>query len=87
MIISLPRLPEDHPDRALECQLSLEPAFQDLVRQAVAAGWTEADVAAAMIDLAHNHLKGILAHWRTQADVYRAEWTDQPNAPEPESDD
>lgn len=69
MIIPAPRFPEDHPDRAIDCQFQLEPAFQDLVMRAVAAGWTEDDVATAMVDLAHNHLRGIIADRKTQADI------------------
>lgn len=72
MIIPLPRIPEDHPDRAIECQFQLEPAFQDFVSRAVAAGWTVDDVAMAMIDLAHNHLRGVIADRRTQADISAA---------------
>jgi hypothetical protein len=69
MIIPWPRIPEDHPDRAIECQFHLEPAFQDLVSRATQAGWTEDDVAMAMVDLSHNHLKGIIADRRTAGET------------------
>jgi hypothetical protein len=72
MTIPSPRYPEDHPDRAIECQFALEPDFQDLVRRAVKSGWTEDEVATTMIDLAHNHLKGIIADRRTLLDIDEA---------------
>ena len=31
-------------------------AFQDLANRAVAAGWSEREVAAALVDLADNHM-------------------------------
>jgi hypothetical protein len=52
-----PRYPTDYPDRVLECQEALQPAFQqgvphtDMLALALAAGWTESDVNAALEEL------------------------------------
>lgn len=69
MDIAAPKVAADHPDRAIECQFVIEPAFQDLVRRAVAAGWTEDDVAPAMVDLAHSHLNGLVADRKVAGEI------------------
>lgn len=56
MSISPPDKPTDHPDRFLQCQEAIEDAFQDLVEQAVAAGWGEAETVAAVVELADHHM-------------------------------
>jgi hypothetical protein len=61
MTIPPPKIANDYPDRPLECQFAIEPAFQDLVGQAHEAGWSDSEVAAALIDLAHNHMRGMIA--------------------------
>jgi hypothetical protein len=61
MDISSPKLEEGHPDRSMKCHFTLEPGFQEFVRQAQAAGWTEDEVADAMLNLAHNHLTRIVS--------------------------
>lgn len=69
MNIASPKIANDYPDRPLECQFAIVPAFQDLERQARAAGWSESEVAAALIDLAHNHMSGMLADEKTQGRI------------------
>ncbi|GGD30619.1 hypothetical protein [Aureimonas glaciei] len=73
MSIQPPRLPEGHPDRSIECQFQIEPLFQAIVHKALAAGWTEDDVSAALLDLARNHIRGIIADRKTQADIGEAQ--------------
>jgi hypothetical protein len=53
--IPQPTLPADDPDRFLKCQDAVHIAFQDLADRAVAAGWGEQEVAAALVDVADNH--------------------------------
>ncbi|WP_292492104.1 hypothetical protein [Mesorhizobium sp.] len=55
-----PSCPVDHPDRGLQCQLALEPALQQLVQRAAESGWTEDEIAYALLDLAGARLKGQL---------------------------
>ncbi|MFK0276338.1 hypothetical protein ACIQUG_21890 [Ensifer sp. NPDC090286] len=43
-----------YPDRDLECQLAMEDVFQSVAEYGEAAGWTEREVAEALIELAHN---------------------------------
>lgn len=56
MKIATPKLNADHPDRHLVCQEAIEGSFQDLVEEAVSAGWDEAESVAAIIALAENHM-------------------------------
>lgn len=51
-----PKRPAGDPDRFLECQESLEVAFQSLIARAVEAGWTEAETCAAVIELTDHHM-------------------------------
>ncbi|BBD41400.1 hypothetical protein Amn_pc01150 (plasmid) [Aminobacter sp. Y103A] len=53
-----PSCPVDHPDRGLQCQLALEPALQALVERAAESGWTEDEIAHALLELAGARLKG-----------------------------
>lgn len=50
--IAEPGCASDHPDRGLHCQRALEPAVQELVESAAAAGWTNDEVAGALLELA-----------------------------------
>ncbi|HEV7305235.1 hypothetical protein [Ensifer sp.] len=43
------------PDRDLDCQMALEDVFRTVTDYAEAFGWAEREVAAALIELAHNH--------------------------------
>ncbi|SFL17766.1 hypothetical protein SAMN04488498_14813 [Mesorhizobium albiziae] len=47
-----PSCPVDHPDRGLQCQLALESALQELVERAAESGWTEDEIAYALLELA-----------------------------------
>lgn len=55
-----PCCPVDPPDRGLQCQLALEPALQQLVQRAAESGWTEDEIAYALLELAGARLKGQL---------------------------
>lgn len=50
-----PKREGPYPDRDLDCQLAIESAFRSVADSAGAAGWTEQEVADALIELAHNH--------------------------------
>lgn len=56
----MPRIPapkhsKHHPDRDLLCQEAMEAEFQSLAERAQAAGWSRAEVATALLELADNH--------------------------------
>lgn len=67
--IALPKQSEDYADRSLDCQFAIEPAFQELASQAKAAGWSEEDVSAALLELAYQRINGIAADCKTQLDI------------------
>jgi len=50
-----PKRESAYPDRDLDCQMAIECAFRTVADYAEAAGWTEREVADALIELAHNH--------------------------------
>ncbi|WP_287099990.1 hypothetical protein [Mesorhizobium sp.] len=52
----------DDLDRALQCRLALEPALQELVG-AANSGWTEDEIAHALLELAGARLKGRPREW------------------------
>ncbi|MEI3853584.1 MULTISPECIES: hypothetical protein [unclassified Ensifer] len=54
-ILSTPKRTGLYPHRDLDCQLAIEDVFQTLAERAEAAGWTDREVANALIELAHNH--------------------------------
>ena len=43
-----------YPDRDLDCQMAMEDVFQSVAEYGEAAGWSEREVADALIELAHN---------------------------------
>lgn len=61
MDIKGPTRPDDHPDLSLDCQMALESEFQALAERAVDAGWRPTDVANALVELADNHMLGLIA--------------------------
>jgi hypothetical protein len=42
-----------HPDRDVDCLISLVPAFRGLVQSAEDAGWTAQEIAASLLALTH----------------------------------
>ncbi|MBY3151420.1 hypothetical protein HFO56_03330 [Rhizobium laguerreae] len=67
--ISSPTHSDNAPDRHLVCQETLLLAFQDLIAAATDAGWNEREVAVAIIDLADNHLLGMVEMEKTSSIV------------------
>ncbi|MBB6484426.1 hypothetical protein [Rhizobium lusitanum] len=56
--IKPPPVSDGHPDRNLECQVALSDAFAELADKAIAVGWPEEEVAAALPALADNRMLG-----------------------------
>lgn len=54
-IFSTPKRGGAYPDRDLDCQMAMEDIFRAVAEDAQAAGWSEREVADALIELAHNH--------------------------------
>jgi hypothetical protein len=56
-----PILPEDSPDREVNCEVALEAAFAALLTASEAQGWTPQETAATLLKIATEHadrLKG-----------------------------
>lgn len=53
-----PRHNHEYPDRGIDCEFELEPAFQDLVERAQKAGWSAQEAYLAIISLCENHAIG-----------------------------
>ena len=45
-----------HPDRGVDCEDALRPAFQSLISQAEAAGWTAEEIESALLNLANDNI-------------------------------
>lgn len=54
MAIQAPRLHDDYPDRFIDCQMAIEDGVLQLLGDAQLAGWSRAEVLAAMIEVADN---------------------------------
>jgi hypothetical protein len=52
----------DHPDRFLRCQEAMEDAFARIGEAAAAVGWSEEEIAAALVELADNFMLAMLAN-------------------------
>jgi hypothetical protein len=52
-------------DHALDCELSIEPKFDELAEEAMAAGWSEDDVDAALLSLARHRILARIERERT----------------------
>jgi len=50
--MSAPAGPPGDPDRILDCEFYLEPAFNDLVDQALGAGWSNNEIDMALVAIA-----------------------------------
>lgn len=53
-MITPPRLPDDHPDRNLECQEALESRLVELIDTARRSGWAVGEITIALAELADN---------------------------------
>ncbi|ESZ09429.1 hypothetical protein X737_32940 [Mesorhizobium sp. L48C026A00] len=58
-----PSCPADHPERGLQCQLALEPALQELAQRAAESGWTEDEIAYALLERAGARLTECQRHF------------------------
>ena len=72
MSIKGPKHPANHPDRLIDCEFAIEPAFQAIIAAAIAVGWTEGEVTSAMIGLATNHAFGVVEDAETAAQLVTA---------------
>lgn len=72
MDITAPKHPLEHPERGIDCEFAIEPTFQAVITAAVAAGWNEAEVAEAVLELARNHIAGMLADQYMDTDIEAA---------------
>ncbi|TBZ14677.1 hypothetical protein [Rhizobium leguminosarum] len=54
--------PDGHPDRFLKCQEVIDDAFSLIAAAAVEAGWKPEEVAAALVELADNHVLALLVN-------------------------
>jgi len=55
-----PRRLGAYEDRRLDCQCSLEPIFDNVTRMALASGWTEDDVAYALLEFARTNIRALI---------------------------
>ena len=69
MSIASPKHPVDHPDRIIDCEFAMEPMFQAMAAEALAAGWTEDDVASAMLNLSAAQIRAMAADRQTRSDI------------------
>ncbi|MGO8163269.1 hypothetical protein ACC780_08860 [Rhizobium ruizarguesonis] len=53
---------EAHPDRFLQCQEAMDDALGAVAASAMAAGWHPEEVAAALVELADNHMLSVLTN-------------------------
>jgi hypothetical protein len=54
--ISSPQQPHEYPDRALDCEEAMRRAFRELLQDAIAVGWEEAEVALIVADVAEDYV-------------------------------
>ena len=59
MTFTPPKKPYQYPDRAIDCQTSMDDAFRDLWDRSAAMGWGPEEIAAALYDLTDNHLTAL----------------------------
>ena len=46
-----PRAPGNYPDREVDCQMAVEPAFQAVIDEAVGSGWERSEVLIALYEI------------------------------------
>jgi hypothetical protein len=71
-MILRPKLDRPYPDRSDDCQLALEVKLQELIDQAMAAGWESAEAIAAITNLAINLMVADLRNTRTSLSIAQA---------------
>jgi hypothetical protein len=58
-------LPVPDPDRVLNCEFELEGAFNELAERALAVGWSDDEVEAALLSLARHRVLARIERQRT----------------------
>jgi hypothetical protein len=71
--IEPPKIAAHYPDRGIDCEFALEPAFQAMVNAAERALWSATEVYAALISLADAHDLGRKANVETDEQI-RSQW-------------
>lgn len=64
-----PILPEDSPDREVNCEVALEAAFAALVAASEAQGWTPSETAKTLLKIVTEHAQQIEAIVAASSDV------------------
>jgi hypothetical protein len=72
VVIASPPAGADIPDRSLDCEFALEPAFLALVSVAQAAGWKTLEIDLALMSLADNYMLGETENLRTDQAIQEA---------------
>lgn len=67
--IASPKTRPNRPEFQVECEFCLEPAFQALVEQAVAAGWPRDLVGHCLMSLANNDLEAQEAKGKIEKNI------------------
>jgi hypothetical protein len=67
-----PTTHSEHPDRFLYCQEAIADAFKLLAERAMMAGWGEAEVAAALVDVADCHMLSLASNLETEQMIAQA---------------
>lgn len=65
--IESPLLSEGSPDRPVNCEVALEPAFEALVKACLLKGWSAQEVAETLLKLATEHAETIVGRQRVAA--------------------
>lgn len=66
--VEAPILPENSPDREVNCEVALEAAFAALVTSAEAQGWTPDETASTLLKIATDHAQKTEAVVATDTD-------------------
>ncbi|CDX21783.1 conserved hypothetical protein [Mesorhizobium sp. ORS 3324] len=69
--IESPLLSEGSPDRRINCEVALEPAFEALVKASRVKGWSAQEVAETLLKLATEHAETIVGRQRVVALLWR----------------
>ena len=68
--ITPPPKPDDYPDRNLDCQFAMEPAFLALAHAARDAGWTDADISSALMELSATFMNAAMESRNTEGAIW-----------------
>jgi len=71
-MITSPRLPKQHPDRGIDCEMAAGDAFNALHEQIVAAGWTCEEASQALLLLAMHNVEARRVMAEDEANIRQA---------------